>query len=340
MAIIYLAGVPGGGWKKGEYRLRKLWKHRMWSYFSLITEAGMKPNKKLAVDLFLDSGAFSAWAQKTEIDISDYIAFVKKYQRYITVYANLDVIGDPEATWKNQEIMEKAGLNPLPVYHLEDDVSYLERCIKEYEYFCIGGMARGFNFSTRLSFLDKCFELVCDQPSRLPKAKVHGFGMTSLKLLLRYPWYSVDSTSWLVTGRNGSVFVPFYSYKEKRYIYNENSMKVTVSNRSPKMKTNNHIETLTENKRKVILKYFESKGFKLGKSEFFKKPKKYKLRKGERWFGKADENGERMVERVIERGLSNSYKIRDRLNIIYFMDLEKNMTPWPWPFELKIKRFF
>ena len=53
----------------------------------------MKNNK---VELFLDSGAFSAFTQKVTIDIQEYIAFIKEHEDIIDVYANLDVIGMPE----------------------------------------------------------------------------------------------------------------------------------------------------------------------------------------------------------------------------------------------------
>ena len=71
------------------------------------------------VDLFLDSGAFSAWNKGTSIDIKKYIKFIKKNEDLFTVYANLDVIGiggnqpnllTATKTLENQRIMEKAGL--------------------------------------------------------------------------------------------------------------------------------------------------------------------------------------------------------------------------------------
>ena len=55
------------------------------------------------INLFLDSGAYSAWSKGVTIDIDEYISFIKKNIKYITVYANLDVIGDPEATYRNQK---------------------------------------------------------------------------------------------------------------------------------------------------------------------------------------------------------------------------------------------
>ncbi len=46
----------------------------------------------MSVDVFLDSGAFTAWTKRVEIDIQKYIEFIKQNQDVLTVYANLDVI--------------------------------------------------------------------------------------------------------------------------------------------------------------------------------------------------------------------------------------------------------
>ena len=78
-------------------------------------------NKMNKVDLFLDSGAFSAMTQGVKIDIYEYIDFIKEHEDVLEVYANLDVIGSAEGTWKNQMIMEEAGLKPLPVFHYGED---------------------------------------------------------------------------------------------------------------------------------------------------------------------------------------------------------------------------
>ena len=55
---------------------------------------------------------------------------------------------------------------------------------------------------------------------------------------------------------------------------------------------------------------------------------------GEKWFEKKpeDKNQERTVEIIIEPGISNKYQLRDEMNIIYFLDLEKSLPKWPWAF--------
>ena len=290
-----------------------------------------KQNKKSEkpINLFLDSGAYSAFTQNIEIDIYKYIKFIKKNKKYIDVYANLDVIGDDKATWKNQKIMEKEGLEPMPVYHRGDDIKYLYKCM-EYPYFGLGGMATGVSTPQRISYLDKCWDIICDKKG-MPQTKVHGFGMTSLKLLLRYPWYSVDSTSWVMTSRMGGVLIP--RIRGGKCVYDENSLKMDVSSKSPSIKNKGqHINNITPRQRKIFLEYFKKKGFKLGESQFKKEdPKTYELKDNEKWSPK--KTGD--IEVILEPGLCNDYKLRDEINIIYFMDLEKSIPEWPWPMKLK-----
>lgn len=332
---IFLAGVPGGGSSgdcRRERELNPLWHLRLWTYYWLLADNGKIPKKMNKVELFLDSGAFSAKSQGVSIDIKEYIQFIKDNESSITVYANLDVIGDPEATLKNQRIMEKAGLNPLPVYHFgSDEEKYLVPLIEKYEYICLGGMVKSGNLNT---YLDRLFsKYICDEKG-FPKVKVHGFGLTSIPLMVKYPWYSVDSTSWVVTGRMGSVFVP--SWKNGKWNYDGAAQKISVSNKSPdKNEAGQHIDTLSPIQKRIMLQYINEKGYVLGKSEFKKEYQTYELKENEKWFEKkpADKNAKRIVEIIVEPGVSNKYQLRDEMNIIFFLDLEKSMPKWPWAFK-------
>jgi len=293
------------------------------------------------IDLFLDSGAYSAWTKGAQISIDEYIKFIKDNLFCITTYCNLDDIQSPEKTWENQEKMENEGLSPLPVYHIGEDKKYLDR-ILGYEYFALGGMALQ-SLPARIEFYDEIFSLICSHKNGfLPTHKIHGFGLTSLQLMIRYPWYSVDSTSWVLTGRFGSIFVP--RYRNGEYIYDENSWKVCVSNRAgdESFQEGKHIETFSQMERDQILHYMNDKGYVLGKSEFRKERASYKLKlkEGEKWHGKEESDGQRIVETVIERGISNIYQLRDEMNIIYFLDLEKFLPEWPWAFKRKVPKGF
>jgi len=295
------------------------------------------------IDLFLDSGAFSAKSQGLSIDIDAYIAFIKEHEHLLTVYANLDVIGNPIASARNLKKMEAAGLKPLPVFHHGSDPDeFLVPLLEKYDYICLGGLVKT---SDLVLYLDRIWSNYLVDSTGLPKVKVHAFGMTSLPLMLRYPWYSVDSTSWVLTGRLGSIMIP--RYKGGEWVYDENSWKIAVSNRSPNQKdAGKHITTLTPVEKSIFMNYIHEKGFVLGKSRFEKRPITYdELKPGEKWAEKKPVDKSiktRLLEIIEEPGLSNNYVQRDELNIIYFLDLEQNMPEWPWAFHTKkvMKGFF
>lgn len=355
---IYAAGVSGGPNQTEIKYLRNFYKYRLYSYVVLaMPEFGqlrnllnkikkflhMNRTAKNPVKLFLDSGAFSAWSKGAEIKIEEYIQFIKDNKEYIDMYSNLDVIGSAEGTWKNQKIMEKAGLSPIPVYHYGEDIKWLKKLLTlEYPYISLGGMVP---ISTKdlIHWLDELWSTYLTDDKGMPIVKVHGFGLTSLPLMLRYPWYSVDSTSWVVTGRMGAIYVP--KMKNGEYIYDENSWKISVSNKSPDQKeAGQHLLTMAPAVRKLILEYIHGKGYVLGKSEFKKETQSYELKENEKWNEKKpkDKSALREVEILVERGISNDYKLRDEMNIQYFLDLEQSIQKWPWPFVKKAttKSFF
>ncbi len=169
--------------------------------------------------IFLDSGAFSAWTRKIKIDIDEYAAFIKQYNKYLTLYANLDVIGDAKGTERNQRYLESKGLHPLATFHIGSPYEELEKMIKEYDYIALGGLV-GVPRSRRILHLDKCFKMI------RTKVKVHGFGVGDFELMLRYPFYSVDNTNWILGGRTGAVYrfdkknlkIQSTWYKDKRIL--------------------------------------------------------------------------------------------------------------------------
>ncbi len=282
------------------------------------------------VDLFLDSGAYSAFTKNVEIDIDEYIAFIKKNKKYITTYANLDSIGNPEKTLENQIYMESKGLKPLPTFHYGTPISFLELYLQKYKYIALGGMVPVSTNDLSI-WLDNIFgKYICDAKGK-PRVKVHGFGLTVMKLLLRYPWFSVDSTSWVLTGRMGSVYIP----KTKGGVYNyEDHWKITVSNQSPTLKeAGRHLNTLSKAQRDYVMSYVHLNGFVLGKSKFREESATYELEEDEKWCGKENEDGSRVVEKRIELGVSNDYRQRDHLNILYFKELEKQLPKWPSKFK-------
>lgn len=161
--------------------------------------------------IFLDSGAYSAFSVKAVINIDDYIEFIKANKDKIETYANLDVIGDWQATEKNQIYMEGQGLNPLATFHYGSPLDVLREMIKKYDYIALGGLVPVAQDKRNLKkALDIYFNIIRD------KCKVHAYGMNALWIWKDYPFYSVDATSWLVPLRYGQI-TRFEEGKSKTY---------------------------------------------------------------------------------------------------------------------------
>jgi len=142
--------------------------------------------------VFADSGAYSAMTQGAAISCNEYIEWCHKWRKYFVAIANLDVIGNAEATLVNQQEMEAAGIPAIPVYHAGEPWHFFESYCRDYPYVALGGTA-GMTTSKLFPWHIKCFKHVRDAGL---DTKFHAFGMTSLKIMLGLPWYSVDSSSW------------------------------------------------------------------------------------------------------------------------------------------------
>lgn len=173
------------------------------TYIECINTEQMAKIIGLNTDFFLDCGAFSVYTGKLgSIDIEKYIKFIVAHESKLNVYAALDVIGDPVATYQNYEIMTKEGLNPIPAYHCGSDIKWLKKYIEQTNYIAIGGMAGRLKRRKNVlkKFLARIFALTKQQ------IRLHGFGLTGA-LLEEFPFYSCDSTGWISAGKQRTVAI-------------------------------------------------------------------------------------------------------------------------------------
>tara|TARA_Y100000592_G_scaffold32791_1_gene52063 strand:- start:1459 stop:2265 length:807 start_codon:yes stop_codon:yes gene_type:complete len=165
-------------------------------------------------DVFIDSGAFSSMNSGKEINIDDYCEFLLDVGAIY--YATLDVIGDAKKTLINHKYMiNNYGLNPIPAFHLGSKIEDL-KILLDYDYIALGGLV----FSGGI--MHHCDEVFHYILSNKPNLKVHGFGLTNIELMKRYPWYSVDSSSFKSCKRFGRQNVlwnglNFKTFTEKEY---------------------------------------------------------------------------------------------------------------------------
>lgn len=170
----------------------------------------MRENK---AQIFLDSGAFSSFTLGVKLKVEDYVNYILRNQDIIRVEDGnlmasvLDGIGDPQETFENQMKMERLGVRPLPCFHAGEDPRYLEWYVKNYEYITLGGMV-GTSTQQLELWLDDVWGNYLTDGSGNPRIKVHGFGITSIPIMEKYPWYSCDSSSWIQATSFGSIVTP------------------------------------------------------------------------------------------------------------------------------------
>jgi hypothetical protein len=159
--------------------------------------------------VFVDSGAYSAGTQGAHIELVDYVAFLKRWEHWIDVFANLDQVSylgrhptdDAVATLTNQRRMEDMlGKRPIPVFHAGEDFDYLDGYCADHDYVALGGMASNAPAGSVVRWVIKCF-----RTAERTGTRFHGFGQTRKPLLTAAPWYSVDSSSWGSGHRYGGV---------------------------------------------------------------------------------------------------------------------------------------
>ena len=229
-------------------------KHILESYHYIYKQSFVDKIRRDKTAVFLDSGAFSAFTKGIDVDIKGYCRYIKENEDIIykddgvLCASVLDGIGDPLKTWQNQLLMESLGVTPLPCFHYGEDERYLEWYIERYPYITIGGMVAQSTPQLKL-WLDRIWEEhLCDSAGR-PRVKVHGFGLTTLSLMTRYPWYSVDSSTWVQHGSNGMIQLPGYG-------------QIYISDRSPNRKIDGqHYRNHPEQVRQTIANEIRRLGF-------------------------------------------------------------------------------
>lgn len=235
--------------------------------------------------LFLDSGAFSLfWKYRTENPgdwhaffrtpefwkyVDQYAKFVIKYQGQIDYYANVDVIRNPEETWKIQKYLEQEhGLSPVPVIHFGTDLKWVFKYVETgYKYIGIGGIGKDSPWVQYINWADPIFDFLCPKPDRMPMVKTHGFAMTSWRGMVRYPWFSIDSTTWAKAAGYGDVIIPSWD-RNGNFVFDKAPKRIGVSKNGARLnfdrkvmgRDTRHYNNFSKGERKIVNKWFDRIG--------------------------------------------------------------------------------
>lgn len=220
---------------------------------------------------------------------------------------NSEGIPNPKLTYRNQKWLEKEWeLRPVPVVHYKTDLKWLQRYVDEgYDLIGLGGLVGSTAGDSCRAWIDRCFDLVCNTRNRLPRVKLHGFGVTVYDLMIRYPWFSVDSTSWTKVGAYGGILVP---HKRKgKFVFDEQPYLLKVSSDSPDRKLlGRHFLNLTQAEQAICKEWLEYIGMPLGET---------------------GPDGD-----IIVAGVVNHHAERRAANLLFFEEMRKSLPEYPWPF--------
>jgi hypothetical protein len=243
---VYLAGAAKYEYLRGRPMLESFW------YRSRAVDAMLMTDT-----FFLDSGAFTAFTKGAQIDLKQYAEFIRQNKKRITIASSLDVIGDAEGSYRAyRQLRDEEGVDVIPVFHCREDKKWLVKYIKEgARYIALGGMVPE-SISWLFTWLDDLYSTVLTDDSHKPIVRVHGFGLTVGRLIERYPWYSVDSTTWLNGARFGTVIFNFPGARLEH---------IAVSDRNPmaKQRTALHIDRLSRIEQAQAIAQLERAGFTL-----------------------------------------------------------------------------
>ena len=166
------------------------------------------PRPDWCTKYFMDSGAFSISRRGGVLDVPAYCEHLKKYMELIDIYAAMDVIGNPSASWDKFLEMKATGLNPLPCFHAGEPFQWLQRYVDAGEtYIGLGGAAALPPMAKR-DWIRSVFE-------RFPDPKVvgfHGFGVMDVQSIAEFPWKSIDARTASLLGRFGGILTPWGTF--------------------------------------------------------------------------------------------------------------------------------
>lgn len=154
-------------------------------------------SRKDDIRLLVDSGAFTAWKAGKTIDVRDYAAFIKNLPVNPWRYFSLDVIGNPEASFKNYETLLGVGLSPIPVFTRGDDIKMIDRYYETSDVIGLGGLV---GTKRNQGFVKAAMAIIAGR-------KVHLLGFTREDFLSVYRPYSCDTSSWSSGIRFGTLSI-------------------------------------------------------------------------------------------------------------------------------------
>jgi hypothetical protein len=155
------------------------------------------------VDIMYDSGAYSAHHSGSQIDLKDYIDFIKASEQIGAAYGYiaLDVIENKVETQRNLDAMVASGVRPIPVLTLDEDIRKIKDLAQINRRICLAGKSARFGGAINW-FCKRVRE--CDKLA--PDLQLHALAFVRVPEMYQIPLASVDSSSHNSGFRYGHLF--------------------------------------------------------------------------------------------------------------------------------------
>jgi len=306
--------------------------------------------------VMIDSGAFSAWSRGMEISLDSYLDFCVSLPN-ASYYVNLDIIPPKlgrlegsrqdcveeccQQSWKNyrQMIKHLPKEKVLPVYHQQDGLHWLQRYLDFGVSYLGISPDKEISFRERLMWFQRMRKILVRDGCAV--TKLHGFGTATYDSVRLLPWTSVDSSSPILAGGLGHLFVP--RVEDGEFCYTRRPLIISCTDRVTKEKSVGlfdleeqgvelgfqgrgdtraavvHLFLLSPLEQKMVERYLRQYGIGIGKREIVPVPVCYSLQQGERWAN--DE--QKAVLRQLRPGVLTCHRRRKYLNILYFQEMGK-----------------
>jgi len=279
--------------------------------------------------IIVDSGAFSVWQSGGVVDLDKYIEWCRDHVDGVDRFVNLDVIPDQkkERTSKNLNQAAEEGWNNwkrmtkklpkdklIPVVHRGENLKWIEKYIDDGSDFVGLNYTGGEGYSPTFEKIDWLNDVsrILIGSDRRPIVKVHGFGTTHPRMMIAFPYYSVDSIAWILNSAYGFIYMPGGG---NRF---DVQLNVAVS---ALMKPENagSGQVSGETSWKEVRAWLKSIGLRMGVHQEMDVPEGHEKEDDEVWCPNTDK---RKVLKISKRGVSNCQLRRLWANAVYFMRLE------------------
>ena len=182
-----------GGMSKQEKSSFLLGRHGLASF---VYQDCLSIALEMCQSIVLDNGAFTVWKQGGKVDVEGFTKWVEHLHKHPAFDWALipDVIDGDDAD--NDAMLNDwpVHLPGVPIWHMHEDISRLERLFNSYRVVALGSSGQWPNPGTESWWIrmGQALDYVCDENGR-PPCKLHGLRMLDPRIFTKLPLSSADS---------------------------------------------------------------------------------------------------------------------------------------------------